>query len=276
LRCIRIQQTCGNGASFIEAGLVEGADGNLYGTTPSGGVNGYGTVFVLGTTLTATGSSSGSMPAITLVQNAEGGAATIAPNTWATLKGSNLAPAGDSRIWQTSDFVNTQMPTQLDGVAVTMNGENAFVYYISPTQINVLTPPDLATGTIQVQVTTGGGTSTAFTAQAQAESPSFFIFGGAPYVAATHAGGSLVGPTSLYPNQSTPAARGETIVLYANGFGPTTTAVVKGSETQSGSLNPLPVIAIGGISRSGPVRRLDLARPVSIQCDCARISARRR
>jgi uncharacterized protein (TIGR03437 family) len=120
------------------------------------------------------------------------------------------------------------------------------VYYISPTQINVLTPPDLATGTIQVQVTTGGGTSTAFTAEAQAESPSFFILGGGPYVAATHAGGSLIGPTSLYPNQSTPAAPGETIVLYANGFGPTTTPVVKGSEVQSGSLNPLPVVTIGG------------------------------
>jgi uncharacterized protein (TIGR03437 family) len=71
--------------------------------------------------------SSGSTPSITLVQNAEGGASTIAPNTWVTLKGSNLAPAGNSRIWQASDFVNNQMPTQLDGVSVTLNGENAFV-----------------------------------------------------------------------------------------------------------------------------------------------------
>jgi uncharacterized protein (TIGR03437 family) len=35
-------------------------------------------------------------------------------------------------------------------------------------------------------------------------------------------------------------------VLYANGFGPTSTPVVGGSETQSGSLNPLPAITIGG------------------------------
>ncbi len=27
-----------------------------------------------------------------------------------------------------------------------MNGENAYVYYISPNQVNVLTPPDLAPG----------------------------------------------------------------------------------------------------------------------------------
>jgi uncharacterized protein (TIGR03437 family) len=186
-----------------------------------------------------------STPAITLVQNAEGGAAAIAPNTWVTLKGSNLAPAGDSRIWQASDFVNNQLPTQLDGVSVTLNNEKAFVYYISPTQINILTPPDLATGTVQVQAVTNAGTSASFTAQAQAESPSFFIFGGGPYVAATHGNGSLLGPTSLYPGQSTPANPGETIVLYANGFGPTQTPVVSGSETQSGSLNPLPVITIG-------------------------------
>jgi uncharacterized protein (TIGR03437 family) len=93
--------------------------------------------------------------------------------------------------------------------------------YISPTQINMLTQPDLATGTVQVQATTSVGTSASFTAQAQGESPSFFILGGGPYVAATRAGGNLIGPTSLYPGQSTADQPGETIVLYANGFGPT-------------------------------------------------------
>lgn len=58
---------------------------------------------------------------------------------------------------------------------------------------------------------------------------------------------SLVGPPSLYPGLSTPAQPGETILLYANGFGATSTPVVSGSETQSGSLNPLPVITIGKI-----------------------------
>jgi uncharacterized protein (TIGR03437 family) len=34
--------------------------------------------------------------------------------------------------------------------------------------------------------------------------------------------------------------------IYGNGFGPTSTPVVSGSESQSGSLSPLPVIKIGG------------------------------
>jgi uncharacterized protein (TIGR03437 family) len=182
------------------------------------------------------------------VANAEGESPVIAPNTWVEIKGVNLAPAGDSRIWQGSDFVNNTMPTQLDGVSATVNGKAAYIYYISPTQINVLTPPDAMSGAVPVVVTVNGTVSTLFTAQAQAESPSFFVFNGGPYVAATHANGSLLGPATLYPGSSTPATPGETVIMYANGFGPTSTAVVSGAETQSGTLSPPPVIKIGGIA----------------------------
>jgi uncharacterized protein (TIGR03437 family) len=120
------------------------------------------------------------------------------------------------------------------------------VYYISPTQINILTPPDAMSGSVQVVVTSNGAVSASFTALAQMISPSFFVFNGGPYLAATHVGGALIGPTTLFPKLTTPAKPGETIVLYANGFGPTTTTVVSGSIMQSGSLSPLPVVMIGG------------------------------
>jgi len=186
-------------------------------------------------------------PTVTLVANAEGGVATIAPNLWVEINGSNLAPAGDTRIWQISDFVNSQLPTSLDGVGVTVNGVPAYVYYISPTQVNILTPPNAISGSVPVQVSDNGVISASFMVQAQAESPSFFVFGGGPYIAATHVNGSYLGPTSLYPGLTTPAQPGETIVMYANGFGPTSTPVVSGSETQSGTLSPMPVITIGGV-----------------------------
>ena len=187
-------------------------------------------------------------PAITLVANAEGGVATIAPNSWVEIKGSNLGPAGDTRVWGSSDFVNNQLPTSLDGVSVTVNGQPAYVYYISPTQVNILTPPNAISGSIPVQVSDNGAISANFMVQAQAESPSFFVFGGGPYIAATHAKGSYLGPTSLYPGLTTPAKPGETIVMYANGFGSTSSPVVSGSETQSGTLSPMPVITIGGVA----------------------------
>jgi uncharacterized protein (TIGR03437 family) len=144
--------------------------------------------------------------------------------------------------------VNNHMPVQLDGVSVTVNGESAYVYYISPTQVNILTPPDAMSGAVQVEVTNNGAASGSFTAQAEAESPSFFVFGGGPYVAATHANGSFIGPTSLYPGSTTPAKPGETVLIYANGFGPTSVAVVSGDETQSGTLSPQPVVTIGGVT----------------------------
>jgi len=168
---------------------------------------------------------------------------TISANTWVEIKGTGLAR--DSRPWQTSDFVGNQMPTALDGVSVTMNGENAFVSYIDRGQINVLSPPDLAPGPVQVQVVNNGVVSVPFTAQARTYAPSFFVFDGGPYIAATHADGSLVGPLGLYPGLTTPAAPGEIIVLYANGFGPTSDPVVSGAIAQSGTLPALPAVQIG-------------------------------
>src|ERR1019366_5429857 len=106
-----------------------------------------------------------------------------------------LAPAGDSRIWQASYFVGSQMPTALDHVSATVNGVSAFVYYMSPTQINVLTPPNTPTsGPVKVVVANNGAATASFTVQAQTLSPSFFVFGGGPYVAALHSADySLVG-----------------------------------------------------------------------------------
>jgi len=67
-------------------------------------------------------------------------------------------------------------------------------------------------------------------------------------VAATHADGTLLGPPTLYPGSTTPAKPGETVVLYANGFGPTSTPVVSGSTVQSGTLSPPPLVKIGGVA----------------------------
>ena len=193
--------------------------------------------------------SASATPAISLVANAEGESPLIAPNTWVEIKGVDLAPRQDAlmtRIWTTPDFVNNQLPLQLDGTSVTVNGKSAFVYYVSPSQVNILTPPDAMQGSVNVVVTNNGALSQAFAAQAQPVSPSFFVFDGT-HVVATHADGTDIGPTTLYPGLTTPAKPGETIVLFANGFGATSPPVISGAVTQSGSLSPIPVIKIGGI-----------------------------
>jgi len=183
-------------------------------------------------------------PVVAKVANAEGESLIIAGNTWTEVKGGGLA--SHSRTWQGPDFVNGQLPTELDNISVTMNGEKAYVYYISSSQINVLTPPDLAPGPVQVQVNNNGAISAEFTAQAQALSCSFFVFSGGIYVVALHANGTDIGPATLIPGLTTPAKPGEEILVFANGFGPTVPPVVKGSEVQSGKLPVLPVVSIGG------------------------------
>jgi uncharacterized protein (TIGR03437 family) len=190
-------------------------------------------------------------PIITLVANAEGENPVIAPNTGVEVKGANLSKTGDARISQTSDFVKNQLPTVLDGVSVTLNGKSAYVYYISPAQVNILTPPDAMTGPAAVVVTNNGAASAPYMAQAQAISPSFFLFNGGPYVAATHTSGALLGSTSLYPGSTTPAKPGETVVLYANGFGPTSVPLVGGSETQFRDALSAATVSFAGLVAPG-------------------------
>lgn len=181
------------------------------------------------------------------VFNAASFQANAAPNTFMTIKGQNLAAT--ARIWATADFVNGALPTTLDGVSVTVNGKPAYVYFISPGQINVLTPADTTVGPVQVQVTNNGLVSSTSSVTMQAVAPSFFQFsqGSGKYIAATHADNTLLGPTTLVANSTTPAKPGETIVLYANGFGPTNPAIPDGKlVTTSAPLITTPTVTIGG------------------------------
>ncbi len=186
-------------------------------------------------------------PLITQVVSVASESTTIAPNTFVEIHGTNLAPAGDTRAWQGSDFANNQLPVQLDNVAVMVNGRSAYVEYISPTQVNILTPPDAIQGTVQITLSNAGVTSAPFFVTGQPVAPAFFVFSGQPYVAAEHTNGAYLAPSSLFPG-ATPAKPGETVVLYGSGFGPTLPAVVAGSLTQSGILATPPVIIIGGVA----------------------------
>ncbi len=150
----------------------------------------------------------------------------IAENTFITIKGSSLSST--TRIWGASDFVNNALPTKLDGVSVTVDGKPAYVYYISPGQINALTPADFTLGPVQVTTSNQGLTSASVSATMQTTSPAFFISGG-NYAAALHPNSSIVvGPTTLFPNNSTPAQPGETIELFATGFGTGVTTIPDG------------------------------------------------
>ena len=177
------------------------------------------------------------------VTNSGQAAAGIAPNTYITIKGTDLAAT--KRAWTTADFGSTgkALPSSLDGVSVTVNGTPAYVEYVSPVQITILTPAGLATtGQIQVVVSDNGLTSATVNVPAQLLAPAFFLADTAGHIAAEHGGGTLISTTA-------PAAPGEEIVLYGTGFGATNPAVVDGQVL--GGVSPLvvpPVVTFNGTS----------------------------
>lgn len=187
----------------------------------------------------------------------------LAQNTFIAITGANLVPSGTpaSGVFWTgaASFANGQLPDSLNGVTVTVNGKKAYVYFYcassattpgSPCttdQINALTPLDNTTGNVQITVSNGSATSAATTMAMAQVSPAMLEFP-KNHVTATHADYSLLGPTDLYPGQSTPASVGETVVLWTVGFGLPKNGLTAGSSTQTGSLATMPTCTINNAS----------------------------
>ncbi len=164
--------------------------------------------------------------------------APVETGSWVAIFGTNLAPAGDSRKWNSStEIVNGILPASLDGTSVTVDGKAAAVEYISPGQVNIQPPDDAALGPVQVVVTTAAGPSPPFSVNYAQFAPGLFP-ASAPYLAAQHADNSYVGG---YPG-STPAKPGEVIILWGTGFGPASPAVPAG-KVFTGA-NPLANVSV--------------------------------
>ena len=180
-----------------------------------------------------------------------GGGANIAQNAWIEIYGSDLAPGsvGAGLTWSSApSFATGQMPTSLGGVSVTVNGKPAYVYFVSAAQVNVLTPLDSTIGSVAIEVNNGSATSAAFTANLQAAAPGFLRFSDGIHIAALHANYTYLGPASMsVPGYTfTPAAPGETILLFGDGFGLPVSTLTAGSAVQTGPLPTLPQVTIGG------------------------------
>jgi uncharacterized protein (TIGR03437 family) len=141
----------------------------------------------------------------------------VAANSWVTIQGTNLAAQMDD--WSHS-IVNGALPTSLDSVSVTMGGKPAYIYFISPGQLNVLAP-DVPAGPISVTVTTAAGTNTALSTTASPYGPAFFLWPGSQVVA-TRQDFSYAAKAGTFAGSTTvPAKPGDVIILWATGFGPT-------------------------------------------------------
>jgi uncharacterized protein (TIGR03437 family) len=256
---------CASGVSFIQhtsAGTRNGTPGGAtfqFDWTPPATNVGPVTFYVAGNAANGNGANTGDQiytssvqltpaipaaPVVTagnIVSAAASAAGAVAPDSWVTIYGSNLSAT--TRAWADSDFLNLGMPFSLDGVSVLLNVNNtprvAYVGYVSPTQVNFLLPSNAGAGATTVQVKNPAGSSTATPITVAASAPQLFTVDG-KNVLGTHVNGGLLGKTS-------PAAPGETIVVYGTGLGPTSPALIPGQvPTVAASLATLPQVTIGG------------------------------
>ncbi|SPE36840.1 conserved exported hypothetical protein [Candidatus Sulfopaludibacter sp. SbA3] len=197
----------------------------------------------------------GGTPAISaggiLSAGAFGGFTSVAPGSWIEIYGNNLA--ADTRSWGSSDFTGINAPTSLDGTAVTIGGQSAFIDYISPGQVNALVPSGVPTGLQQITVKTAGGMSAAHNVTVNAAqpgllAPSTFNINEVPYVVAILGDGSYALPAGAIPGvTSRPAKPGDALTLYGVGFGPVTPASPAGQLVQQLNSLSLPFqMSIGG------------------------------
>jgi uncharacterized protein (TIGR03437 family) len=156
----------------------------------------------------ATGQISGLFPsytAQTIVNSATQTAEALAPNSIATIYGTNLAYSTQSASSPTG-----ALPETMAGVTVIVQGFIANVFYVSPTQINFLVPYQLLPGTVTVVVANQGHAGPTVQIQLNATSPGMFVYNN--LAIATHLNGVLL-------SINNPATPGEIVIIYAAGLG---------------------------------------------------------
>jgi len=165
-------------------------------------------------------------PVITDVQNGASFLPGATSNAWLTIKGGLLASTTDT--WANA-IVNGNLPTTLDGVTVKVGGQPAYIYFVSPGQINVVAP-NIGAGATTVTVTNAVGTTAPFSTTAQLYGPAFFLWSGI-YAVATRTDYTLAVKDGTFPGATTIAPKpGDVLILWGTGFGPTNPAAPVGVQ----------------------------------------------
>jgi uncharacterized protein (TIGR03437 family) len=153
-----------------------------------------------------------------IANSASNTAGLYAPNTFISLYGTNLAYA--TVAIGPNDIRAGMLPTALAGgaVRVVINQIPADMFYVSPSQVNVLIPSSLIAGPATVQLVNSGLAGPLVSITLGPAAPALFQ-ADAQTVIATHGNGPLVTPAA-------PAKGGEVVVLYATGLGPTSPAAI--------------------------------------------------
>jgi len=181
-----------------------------------------------------------------------GAFSSVAPGAWVEIYGANLASR--SRSWTDADFSSGKAPTSLDGTRVTIDGQAAFIAYVSPSQLNVQLPSTLTAGEKKLTVTTSAGTSAAYSVTVNSTqpglyAPSLFNVSGTQFAGAVLADGATFALPSgaVAGANARPAKPGETLTFYGVGFGPVTPDISAGQVVRTLNSTEYPLeVYVGG------------------------------
>jgi uncharacterized protein (TIGR03437 family) len=180
-------------------------------------------------------------PRISKVVNAADQGAGLAPGGLISLYGQQLSPVNVA----TKEI---PLPTALGESCLTVNGLPLPIIFVSPTQINAQLPSE-ASGLVTMVLRTPGGVSDNFNLSLRPAAPGIFRTG--------VAGPETDLPTvvrdynKLLVTPSNPVHRGDTLVMYLTGMGPTNPAVEAGLPAPADPLATAlitPVVELGGVA----------------------------
>jgi uncharacterized protein (TIGR03437 family) len=162
----------------------------------------------------------------------------ISPGEIVSVFGSNFLPLGMAVAG------SLPLPTLLgsSSASVTACGRNIPLFAVFPGQINAQVPWECpSTGSAQFTVTANGQTSAAQPIPLAAASPGIFLLGSSVTGdgAILHGNNTVVSPAS-------PAAGGETVVVYCTGLGATSPSFATGSPAAGANTTMNPVTAVIG------------------------------
>ena len=178
-------------------------------------------------------------------------AGSFAPATNPIAPGEIIAIFGSGLANGPASAQSLPLPTNLGNVTVTINGVNAPLFYVSPTQITAMVPYSISGASYAtVTVSNNGTNSNSVTTYVRNTSPGVFSLAqsGVGPAAAEHGDYSVI-------STNNPAHVGETITIYVGGLGAVNPAVQSGSAAPSNpaaSITGSAVVTFNGQGASAP------------------------
>ena len=160
----------------------------------------------------------------------------LAAGSFASVFGSNLGMVTND--WRSAMPAYGALPEGVGGVTVKIGGHAAHPSYVSPSQVNVLIPTDLAPGYYSLQITTPRTTVTQEVEVAEV-APAFFAF--------LQDGKRMAAPEAV--------SAGEEVALWASGLGPSNPPLAPGTVLD----HPRPLLYTPEVTVAGQPARVTYA-----------------